>query len=36
MTKDKTITENRTITKVLTSQAQNIFVDCYNFQIRTV
>ncbi|KAL4082885.1 hypothetical protein QTP88_029539 [Uroleucon formosanum] len=35
MTKDKTVTESRTITKVMTSQAQNIFVDGLYFQIRT-
>ncbi|KAL4083075.1 hypothetical protein QTP88_028405 [Uroleucon formosanum] len=36
MIKDKTVTENRTIIKVLKSQAKNIFVDELYFQIRTV
>ncbi|KAL4153808.1 hypothetical protein QTP88_001641 [Uroleucon formosanum] len=35
-TKDKTVTESRTITKVLTLQAQNIFVEGLYFQIRMV
>jgi len=36
MTKDKTLVQSRTITEVLTSQAQHIFVDGLFFQIRTV
>ncbi|CAI6373796.1 unnamed protein product [Macrosiphum euphorbiae] len=36
MTKDKTDAESITITKVWTSQAQNIFIDGLDFQIRTV
>ncbi|KAE9521972.1 hypothetical protein AGLY_017631, partial [Aphis glycines] len=36
MTKDKSTTESKTISKVLTTQAQNIFVDGLYFQIRTV
>lgn len=36
MTKDKSTAESKTISKVLTTQAQNIFVDGLYFQIRTV